>query len=206
MEKKPILFLENIDKAFKTSDGDFYALKNINLSFPNKGLHCLVGKSGSGKSTLLNLLLQIEKPTKGEIFYKNKKISKFKKKDLNNYRNCVIGTIFQHYNLFEDLSVIDNIICKEIYRASNVEFSPKALEQIELYTKMGYGNTPICMAKTPQSLSDDPKRVGAPIGSTIHIREINLSSGAGFVVPLSGSILTMPGLPKVPAAVKMEDE
>ena len=99
-----------------------------------------------------------------------------------------------------------NIICKEIYRAANVEFSPKALEQIELYTKMGYGNTPICMAKTPQSLSDDPKRVGAPIGSTIHIREINLSSGAGFVVPLSGSILTMPGLPKVPAAVKMEDE
>ena len=78
MEKKPILFLENIDKAFKTSDGDFYALKNINLSFPNKGLHCLVGKSGSGKSTLLNLLLQIEKPTKGEIFYKNKKISKYK--------------------------------------------------------------------------------------------------------------------------------
>ena len=55
-------------------------------------------------------------------------------------------------------------------------------------------------------LSDDQKRVGAPIGSTIHIREINLSSGAGFVVPLSGSILTMPGLPKVPAAVKMEDE
>ena len=119
MEKKPILFLENIDKAFKTSDGDFYALKNINLSFPNKGLHCLVGKSGSGKSTLLNLLLQIEKPTKGEIFYKNKKISKFKKKDLNNYRNCVIGTIFQHYNLFEDLSVIDNIILPSLILGEN---------------------------------------------------------------------------------------
>ena len=106
MEKKPILLLENIDKAFKTSDGDFYALKNINLSFPNKGLHCLVGKSGSGKSTLLNLLLQIEKPTKGEIFYKNKKISKFKKKDLNNYRNYVIGTIFQHYNLISELYML----------------------------------------------------------------------------------------------------
>lgn len=97
-------------------------------------------------------------------------------------------------------------ICKEIYRASAVEFAPKALEQIELYTKMGYGNTPVCMAKTPQSLSDDAKVVGAPIGTTVHIREINLSAGAGFIVPLSGLILTMPGLPKTPAAVKMEEE
>ena len=62
------------------------------------------------------------------------------------------------------------------------------------------------MAKTPQSLSDDAKLVGAPLGTTVHIREINLSAGAGFIVPLSGSILTMPGLPKTPAAVKMEEE
>jgi formate--tetrahydrofolate ligase len=64
----------------------------------------------------------------------------------------------------------------------------------------------ICMAKTPQSLTDDPKVLGAPRGFTITIREANLSAGANFVVPLTGKIMTMPGLPKIPAAVKMEDK
>lgn len=97
-------------------------------------------------------------------------------------------------------------ICKEIYRAGEVRYSSKALEQIEKYQKMGFSNTPICMAKTPQSLTDDPTIIGAPQGFTIMIREVNLSAGAGFLVPLTGKILTMPGLPKVPAAVKMEEQ
>ena len=71
---------------------------------------------------------------------------------------------------------------------------------------MGYNKAYICMAKTPNSLSDDPKLLNAPKGHTIHIREVNLSSGANFVIPLTGSIMTMPGLPKEPAAVKMEKE
>ena len=71
---------------------------------------------------------------------------------------------------------------------------------------MGYGKTAVCMAKTPLSITDDPKIFGAPIGSTIHIREVKLSSGANFIVALTGKVMTMPGLPKVPAAVKMEDE
>lgn len=98
------------------------------------------------------------------------------------------------------------IISKEIYRAKEVEFSPAALEQIERFSKLGYDKTAVCMAKTPLSLSDDPKIYGAPIGSTIHIREVKLSSGANFIVALTGKVMTMPGLPKVPAAVKMEDE
>lgn len=97
-------------------------------------------------------------------------------------------------------------ISKEIYRASNVEFSPKALEQISLYEKLGYSKTAICMAKTPLSLSDNAKVFGAPKEHTIHVKEINLSSGANFLVAITGSIMTMPGLPKVPAAVKMEEE
>jgi formate--tetrahydrofolate ligase len=97
-------------------------------------------------------------------------------------------------------------ICHEIYRAGEVIYDPKAEEQLELYTKMGFGNAYICMAKTPQSLTDDPKVLGAPTGFPIHIREANLSAGANFVVPLTGKIMTMPGLPKVPAAVKMEDD
>lgn len=97
-------------------------------------------------------------------------------------------------------------IAKEIYRAKDVEYSPKAEEQLAKYEAEGYGDSYICMAKTPQSLSDDPKVVGAPRDFTLHIREVNLSAGASFVIPLTGSILTMPGLPRIPSAIKMEEE
>lgn len=97
-------------------------------------------------------------------------------------------------------------ICREIYRADGVEYSQTALEQLSEFEKRGYGDAFVCMAKTPQSLSDSPKLVGVPRGFRIHIREATLSSGARFVVPLTGSIMKMPGLPKVPAAVKMEEK
>ena len=115
----------------------------------------------------------------------------------------------KYHKLYDYNSPIKNkieTICKEIYRAKDVEFSETALSQIERFSKLGYVNTAVCMAKTPLSLSDDPKVFGAPIGSTIHIREVKLSSGANFIVALTGKVMTMPGLPKVPAAVKMEDE
>ena len=97
-------------------------------------------------------------------------------------------------------------ICKEIYRADNVTYSLKAEEDIKKYVELGCEDYYICMAKTPQSFSDDPKLLNTPRGFTINIREVNLSNGAKFIIPLTGSILTLPGLPKVPAAVKMEDE
>lgn len=97
-------------------------------------------------------------------------------------------------------------ICKEIYRADDVNYTPEAEEQIIKYEKMGFGKTPICIAKTPLSFSDNPKLLGVPKQFEITIREIRLSAGAGFLVPLAGSVMTMPGLPKLPAAVKMEDE
>ena len=109
------------------------------------------------------------------------------------------------YKKEEPVEVKIRRICQEIYRADDVEFSPKSLQQLAEFKKLGYENAYICMAKTPQSLTDDPKVLGAPRGFKIHIREINLSAGANFLVPLTGAILTMPGLPKVPAAVKMED-
>ena len=99
-----------------------------------------------------------------------------------------------------------NTICKEIYGAGEIVYSDKANEQIEEFTKIGYGDAFICVAKTPQSLTDDPKVLGAPRGFTINIREVRLSAGANFIVPLTGAVMTMPGLPKVPAAVKMQDE
>ena len=106
-----------------------------------------------------------------------------------------------------DLSIEEKIekICKQIYRAGKVEYSKFAREQIAKFDQLGYGALPVCMAKTPLSLSDNPEVIGAPEGYTITIRELCLSAGAGFVVALTGNILTMPGLPKVPSAVLMED-
>jgi formate--tetrahydrofolate ligase len=97
-------------------------------------------------------------------------------------------------------------ICQSIYRAGDVHFTEMAKTQIANYEAMGFRNFPICMAKTPQSFSDDPNVLGAPQNYPITIREVNLSAGAGFIVALTGSILTMPGLPKVPSAVKMQEE
>ena len=83
------------------------------------------------------------------------------------------------------------------------EIRHPAEEQITQYEKMGYKGLAVCMAKTPNSITDDAKVLGAPTGFTITVREVRLSAGAGFIVPLTGAVMTMPGLPKVPAAVKM---
>ena len=95
------------------------------------------------------------------------------------------------------------LISKKIYGAGKVVYTDLANEQIKQYEKMGYKGLAVCMAKTPNSITDDSKVLGAPTGFTITVREVRLSAGAGFVVPLTGAVMTMPGLPKVPAAVKM---
>ena len=110
------------------------------------------------------------------------------------------------YELNKTIEEKIETICKEIYRAKEIVYEPKALEEIKKYNELGYDKLPVCIAKTPLSLTDNPKVLNAPDDFTITIREIRLSAGAGFVVALTGSIMTMPGLPKVPAAVKMEDE
>lgn len=97
-------------------------------------------------------------------------------------------------------------LCREVYRAKGVIYEEKAEKQLSEYAALGFDDAYICMAKTPQSLTDNPKILGAPDGFDITIREVNLSAGANFVIPLTGAILTMPGLPKVPAACKMEEE
>ena len=91
-------------------------------------------------------------------------------------------------------------IAKEIYGASKIEFDDKVKEQVAIIEKSGFGKFPVCIAKTQYSFSTDPKLKGAPSGHTLPIREIRLSSGAGFVVVICGAIMTMPGLPRVPAA------
>ncbi len=106
----------------------------------------------------------------------------------------------------KDLAIKDKIlkIAKEIYGASDVKYSKKAEKDITLYEKLGYSNLLVCMAKTQYSLSDDPTKLGAPKDFVINIREVRLSAGAGFIVAISGSVMTMPGLPRIPAANKMD--
>jgi formate--tetrahydrofolate ligase len=95
-------------------------------------------------------------------------------------------------------------IAKEVYRAVSVNYGPEAEEMIKLLEANGYGQLPICMAKTQASISHDPKLIGAPAGFEFPVREVRLSAGAGFVVAVAGDMMLMPGLPKVPAAEKMD--
>jgi formate--tetrahydrofolate ligase len=94
-------------------------------------------------------------------------------------------------------------IAREIYGAAGVAFAPAAERALEQLPKMGLGETPVCMAKTQYSFSDDPAKLGAPSGYTLQVRDILPSAGAGFVVALAGEIMTMPGLSKTPSAEKM---
>lgn len=110
------------------------------------------------------------------------------------------------YKLTSSIEEKIETLAKEIYRADGVEYSDLAKEKIELYKNMGKDDLPICVAKTQSSFSDDPKLLNAPRNFKLHVKDLSLSNGAGFIVVYCGNILTMPGLPKIPAAVKMEDE
>ena len=95
-------------------------------------------------------------------------------------------------------------IASEIYGAGGVTYTAAALKQLQNLEKLGFGELPVCMAKTQYSLSDDPMLLGRPVGFTMHVREVYVSAGAGFVVVLTGAVMTMPGLPKKPAAHQID--
>ena len=95
-------------------------------------------------------------------------------------------------------------ICKKIYHADGVQLVGNAVKQAQQLTQLGFDKLPICMAKTQYSFSDDPALLGAPKGFTVTVRNLKVSAGAGFIVALTGDIMTMPGLPKVPAAEKID--
>lgn len=108
------------------------------------------------------------------------------------------------YELEESIQDKIGKICREIYGADGVAFSKEAAAAMKKYQELGYGKLPVCMAKTQYSLSDDASKLGRPTGFTITVRELRLSAGAGFLVAITGAIMTMPGLPKRPAAVNMD--
>ncbi len=118
---------------------------------------------------------------------------------------CEQPNDFSHcYSL--DMSIEEKLhaIATKIYRAEGVAFTPNAKKQMTQLEELGFGNIPICVAKTQYSFSDDPKLLGAPKGFILTVRNLKVSAGAGFIVALTGDIMTMPGLPKVPAAEKID--
>lgn len=106
----------------------------------------------------------------------------------------------ENLNIKEKIKIISN----KIYGAKDVEYSDEALDSLELIEKMGLDKLPVCIAKTPVSFSDDPKKLGAPEGFNIHVRNVSISAGAGFNVVLTGNVMTMPGLPSKPAAENID--
>ena len=113
----------------------------------------------------------------------------------------------QYHTLYDlNLSLKEKIetIAKEIYGAADVAYDPAAAKELKHIEEMGFANVPVCIAKTPVSFSDDPTKLGAPSGFTLHVREARIAAGAGFVVILTGKVMTMPGLPKRPAAERID--
>ncbi|MGN0557312.1 MAG: formate--tetrahydrofolate ligase, partial [Acutalibacteraceae bacterium] len=106
----------------------------------------------------------------------------------------------------DDASIKDKIhaVAAKIYGADGVEYTKNAEKQIENLNRLGFGGLPVCVAKTQYSLSDDPAKIGRPTGFNITVRNVKVSAGAGFIVVLTGDIMTMPGLPKVPSAEKID--
>ena len=125
--------------------------------------------------------------------------------------NAVMESIEANENNFKPLYDLSwtfekkiETICKSLYGADRVEYALKAKSQISKIEKLGLGNLAVCIAKTQKSLSDDPALRGRPTGFTVRIREVELSSGAGFIVPIAGSIMRMPGLPAIPSAENID--
>ena len=120
-------------------------------------------------------------------------------------RLCELPNDFrQSYEL--DLSIEEKLdaICRKIYHADGVQLVGNAVKQVKQLTELGFDKMPICMAKTQYSFSDDAAKLGAPKGFTVSVRNLKVSAGAGFIVALTGDIMTMPGLPKVPAAERID--
>ena len=108
------------------------------------------------------------------------------------------------YDLEDGIEEKVRKIVTKVYGGTDVSFTPAASKQIAELTALGYGGLPVCVAKTQYSFSDDPTKLGAPDGFTVTVKNVKISAGAGFIVVLTGDIMTMPGLPKSPAAEKID--
>ena len=161
------------------SEQEFKKLKKLCL---NKGVNAIVSTAfvngGKGSEALAEMV--IKEIDKGKIDYK------------------------PLYQPSDSIEFKINIIAKEIYGANAVEFTPKAQKQLQEIIDLGFSNFPICMAKTPSSLSDNEKLIGRPTNFKIIVREFEIASGARFIIPLLGDVMRMPGLPSIPNAERID--
>lgn len=133
-----VFVLENVSKSFKVDKEEQTVLKNINLILPDNGLISILGKSGSGKSTLLNILMGIEKPTSGKVYFNGKNIAKYSDRKFSKYHLNGVSLIFQHYNLFSGLTALDNVILP--LKMKGYKLRKAKLEAKELFKRFGIEN------------------------------------------------------------------
>ena len=127
-----VFILSNIKKSFDVNKKELVVLDDINIVFPDSGLVSIIGKSGSGKSTLLNILMGIEKPTKGKVLFKGRNIAKFSDKQFSKFHLSGVSTVFQHYNLFDELTALDNVILPlKMKGVSTVKAKKIAMEEFK---------------------------------------------------------------------------
>ena len=168
-----------INKFITDSDAEIELLQNLCKKFGAKAvLSEGWEKGGKGASELAKVVVEVCETQKSDF-------------------HCLYDS---------ELPLADKIrtIAKEIYRAKDVEFLGTSLKKLKEYEEMGYKNLPVCIAKTQNSISHDPKLIGAPKDYLFPVRDVQLYAGAGFVVVLAGDIMTMPGLPKMPAALNID--
>ena len=122
---------------------------------------------------------------------------------IENARDCS-GTFKPLYDWDQSMEEKVEVIAREIYGAEHIDYTTLARKDLRMINRLGYGKLPVCIAKTQKSLSDNPKLLGRPKDFVVTVREIEISAGAGYLVPITGSIMRMPGLPKVPAAENMD--
>ena len=168
-----------VNKFITDTDEEITLLEKLCAEIGSKALLCEGwGKGGAGAADLARTVAELADSGKADFH--------------------------QLYEL--DLPLTEKIrkIATEIYRAADVDFDPAALKKLKGFEDAGYGKLPVCIAKTQNSISHDPKLIGAPSGYKFPVRDVQLYAGAGFVVALAGDIMTMPGLPKAPAALDID--
>lgn len=157
-----VFVLENVKKSFTVDKTEHVVLENINVSFPDFGLVSIVGKSGSGKSTLLNILMGIEKPTEGKVLFKGKNIAKFNDAKFSSFHLSGVSTVFQHYNLFEELTAFENVLIPLKMKAMPLRKAKKLVK--ENFEKLGITSL---MHKKVKKLSGGEKQRVAILRSIV---------------------------------------
>ena len=200
-------------RGLKTAYGEHVVHEHLDLDMYRGEVLGVIGPSGTGKSVLLRAITGLKRPEEGSVEVFGREVTHLFGDDVAELQS-LWGVMFQDGALFSNLTVRENVMVpmkehSDLPPALMAELADQKIRtQLKDWEEQGYGNLPICMAKTQYSFTTDPTRRGAPTGHAVPIREVRLSAGAGFVVVICGEIMTMPGLPRKPAAesIRLNEE